>query len=166
MYCSGCGHALVPGQPVCPQCGRPAAAPVPPIPNLDFQLQNYSGRIRALAICWFVYGGLSLLTGIGGLFFASHMFNGFGPWSHSPWGNNPWFFGPGFLHLALGFVIVRCALAFIAGWGLMEHAPWGRVVAIVAGFLVLIRIPLGTALGIWTLVTLLGYRNSTLYEQL
>jgi len=25
---------------------------------------------------------------------------------------------------------------------------------------------IGTALGIWTLVTLLGYRNTTLYDQL
>ena len=29
-------------------------------------------------------------------------------------------------------VILRAALAFVAGWGLMERAPWGRVVAIVA----------------------------------
>jgi len=27
-------------------------------------------------------------------------------------------------------------------------------------------VPFGTALGIWTLVTLMGYRNQTLYEQL
>jgi hypothetical protein len=40
------------------------------------------------------------------------------------------------------------------------------VVAIVAAFFSLIRIPIGTALGIWTLVTLLGYRNTTLYDQL
>jgi hypothetical protein len=57
-------------------------------------------------------------------------------------------------------------LALAAGWGLMERAPWGRIVAIVAAFLSLLRFPFGTALGIWTLVVLLGYRNSTLYEQL
>ena len=63
-------------------------------------------------------------------------------------------------------VVVRSALAFAAGWGLMERTPWGRIVAIVASFLSLLKIPVGTALGIWTLVTLLGYRNSTLYDQL
>lgn len=171
MFCSACGQTLVPGQPTCPQCGRPVAPPIPvppppPIPNLNFQLQNYSGRIRALAICWFIYGGLSLLLSAGGLIFAGHMMNGFGPWSHGPWGAAPWFMGPGFLHFALGFVVLRAALAFVAGWGLMEHTPWGRIVAIVAGFLCLLKIPLGTALGIWTLVTLLGYRNATLYDQL
>jgi hypothetical protein len=39
-------------------------------------------------------------------------------------------------------------------------------VAIVAAFLSLLKFPFGTALGIWTLITLLGYRNSTLYSQL
>jgi hypothetical protein len=73
---------------------------------------------------------------------------------------------PAFLHFAWVFLVLRAALALAAGWGLMERAPWGRIVAIVAAFLSLLRFPFGTALGIWTLVVLLGYRNSTLYEQL
>jgi hypothetical protein len=47
----------------------------------------------------------------------------------------------------------------------MEQAPWARTVAIVAACLSLLKIPFGTALGIWTLVMLVGYRNATLYEQ-
>jgi hypothetical protein len=61
---------------------------------------------------------------------------------------------------------LRTALAVAAGWGLMERAPWGRIVAIVAAVFSLLKFPVGTALGIWTLVMLVGYRNSTLYEQL
>jgi len=57
-------------------------------------------------------------------------------------------------------------LAVVAGWGLLERAQWGRVLAIIAGILALIRFPLGTALGIATLVILLGSRNSALYEQI
>ena len=38
--------------------------------------------------------------------------------------------------------------------------------AIVAAVLSLLKFPFGTALGIWTLVVLLGYQNTTLYEQL
>jgi hypothetical protein len=30
----------------------------------------------------------------------------------------------------------------------------------------LLKFPVGTALGIWTLVILMGYRNATLYDQL
>lgn len=170
MFCSGCGFNLAPGQPVCPQCGRPVAPPVPPVPNLQFQLTNYAGRIRALSIVWFVYGGLSLALGMIGLTFANAFFNrDFGPWSHGPWGNGPWgpeWFGPPLLHFIWIILILRSGLALVAAWGLMERAPWGRVVAIVASFLVLIKIPIGTALGIWTLATLLGYRNSVLYDQL
>jgi hypothetical protein len=166
MFCSACGQALIPGQPVCAQCGRPVAAPVPPVPNFGFQLQNYSGRIRALSIVWFIYGGLSLPLGLAGIAFAGHFLHG-GPWGHLPWGGDEnWWFGPALMHFAWSILIVRTALALLAGWGLMERTQWGRVVAVVAACFSLIRLPIGTALGIWTLVTLLGYRNTTLYNQL
>ena len=165
MFCSACGQALAPGQPVCAQCGRPVVVPVPAVPNFDFQLQNYAGRIRALSIVWFVYGGLSLAFGFIGLAFAGSFLHGpWGPWGHS-FGPG-WWFGPALIRFAWSILIVRSALALVAGWGLMERAPWGRVVAVVAAVFSLIRIPIGTALGIWTLVTLLGYRNTTLYDQL
>jgi uncharacterized membrane protein (DUF2068 family) len=63
-------------------------------------------------------------------------------------------------------IVVRSGLALVAGWGLMERSQWGRIVAIVAAFLSILKFPIGTALGIWTLVVLLGYRNTTLYDQL
>jgi hypothetical protein len=62
--------------------------------------------------------------------------------------------------------VLRAALAIAAGWGLMEHTQWGRMVAIIAAIFSLLKFPFGTALGIWTLVVLLGYRNSSLYDQL
>lgn len=178
MYCSGCGQALADGQAICAHCGRPTAAvppppppPGPPLPNLAFELANYANRLRALSTVWFIYGGLVLVTGFIGLSFANSFFNGggFGPWAHGPWAHD-FPFGPGFgsaiIHFAWIMMILRAALAFVAGWGLMEHAPWGRVVAIVAAFLSILKIPFGTAIAIWTLVTLLGYRNTTLYDQL
>jgi hypothetical protein len=175
MYCSGCGQPLTPGQQFCAQCGRATAqippASAPPIPNIAFELANYSNRVRALSTVWFIYGGLVLVTGLVGLTFASSFLNGgLGPWMRGPWAHGNFPFGPGFgpaiLHFAWVMVILRAALAFVAGWGLMERAPWGRVVAIVAAFLSILKIPIGTALAIWTLVTLLGYRNTTLYDQL
>jgi len=176
MFCSGCGQQLTPGQQVCAHCGRPTApvptaVPAPPIPNIAFELANYATRVRALSTVWFIYGGLVLVTGIIGLSFASSFFNGgFGPWMRGPWAHSGFPFGPEFGPMIFRFawvmVILRAALAFVAGWGLMERAPWGRVVAIVAAFLSILKIPFGTALAIWTLVTLLGYRNTTLYDQL
>jgi hypothetical protein len=171
MFCSGCGQPLAPGQAVCAQCGRPTAMPPPPpVPNLAFELANYANRIRALSTVWFIYGGLSLALGIVGLAFANSFLNGGGFWMHGPWARGGFPLGPGFgtaiIHFAWVMVILRSGLAFVAGWGLMERAPWGRVLAIVAAFLSILKIPFGTAIAIWTLVMLLGYRNSTLYDQL
>jgi hypothetical protein len=42
-------------------------------------------------------------------------------------------------------------LALVAGFGLLNRRPWGRVVAIIAGILALIKFPIGTAQGIYTL---------------
>ena len=141
------------------------------MPNLAFELANYANRVRALSTVWFIYGGLSLVAGIVGLSFAKSLLNGGGFWMHGPWSHGDFPFGPEFgsaiIHFAWVMVILRSGLAFVAGWGLMERAPWGRVVAIVAAFLCMLKLfPLGIALAIWTLVTLLGYRNSTLYDQL
>lgn len=170
MYCSGCGQAMEPGQAFCPKCGRPLAPPVPPVPGFQFQLEGYAGKIRALSIFWFVYAGLSLLLGLAGLTFAKAFFSGgFGPWANGPWAHGnmpPFWLGPAFIHLIWVMLVLRAGLAVAAGWGLMEHAQWGRLVAIVAAILCLLKFPFGTALGIWTLVVLLGYRNSTLYDQL
>ncbi|HUV70926.1 MAG TPA: zinc ribbon domain-containing protein [Terracidiphilus sp.] len=165
MFCSGCGQAMEPGQAFCPKCGRPVAPAVPPVPGLQFQLESYAGKVRLLGIFWLVYAGLTLVMGLAGLTFAKEvMSGGLGPWMHGP--VPPMWLGPAFIHLIWVSLVVRAMLAAAAGWGLIEHSRWGRLVAIVIAILSLIRFPFGTALGIWTLVMLLGYRNSALYDQL
>jgi len=156
---------MEPGQAFCPKCGRPLAPAVPPVPGLQFQVESYAGKVKALSIFWFVYAGLSLVLGLAGLTFAkAFLSGGMGPWMHGPM--PPMWLGPAFVHLIWVMLVLRAGLALAAGWGLMEHTQWGRLVAIVAAILCLIKFPFGTALGIWTLVMLLGYRNSTLYDQL
>jgi len=78
----------------------------------------------------------------------------------------PEWLGPAIIHFAWIFLVLRTALIIVAAWGLLERTQWGRIVAIVAAILSLLKFPFGTALGIWTLVMLLGYRNSTLYQTL
>jgi len=171
MYCSGCGQPLALGQPVCAQCGRPAVAAVPQVPGFAFQVQDYAGKIRALSVVWGIYAVFALLTGVAGLTFAhAFMTNHFGPFGgHGPWGNSP-FPDQWFGHALFGFIwmalLVRTALAVFVAWGLHERAQWARIVAIIVAFLSLLKFPFGTALGIWTLVVLMGYRNATLYDQL
>jgi hypothetical protein len=140
---------------------------VPPVPAMQFQLESYAGRVRALSVVWFIYAALTLMLSFVGMSFArGFMFNHFGPWGRWNGPFRPEWFGPAILHFVWVFLVLRAALLFGAAWGLMERAPWGRVLAIVAAILSLLKFPIGTAIGIWTLVTLLGYRNKTLYDQL
>jgi len=171
MFCSGCGQGLQQGQPFCPQCGRPTAVMPPPVPGLQFELENYAGRIRALSTVWFIYAGLNVLLSFAGMAFARFVIqNHWAPWAHGQWMNGPFrpeWFGPAFLQFIWVVALLWSAFLFAVGWGLLHREPWGRIVAIVAAFLNLFKFfPFGTALGIWTLVTLMGYRNQTLYEQL
>jgi hypothetical protein len=138
---------------------------MPSILDPRFLLSNYAGRVRVLGVLWLVYAGLSLIFGFAGLAFAHAFFSGaFGSWMHGPM-PQAWFF-PMALHFAWLLLAARAVLAAVAGWGLLEHTEWGRIVAIIAAILSLIKIPFGTAIGIATLIILLGYRNTTLYEQL
>lgn len=164
MFCSACGTALAAGQVACPKCGRPIAA-IAPHPGFQMELDSYAGKVKALSIVWFIYGAFSVVMGFVGLAFADAFMSGrFHFWMHGPL--PPFWMGPAFLHMIWVMVVLRSGLALLAGWGLMQRTSWGRIVAIVAAFLCILKIPFGTALAIWTLVTLLGYRNTMLYEQL
>lgn len=163
MFCSRCGCSLEAAQGFCPQCGR-ATAPAP-VAGLAYQLQAYASKIRTLSIVWAVYAALVVLNGFMSVNILHFFFSGgFGPWSHQEM-PAPWF-GPMLVHFIWGATLVHAALAGVAAWGLWERSGWGRIVAIVAAFLCLLKIPFGTALGIATLVLLLGERSSVLYAQI
>jgi len=71
-----------------------------------------------------------------------------------------------------GIFSVGILLALFAGvhlllaWGLSERQPWARILGIVVGFLALIRFPLGTALGIYTLWVLLPESSGREYDEM
>lgn len=142
MFCHVCGARLEPSASFCPSCGRPVggASLTPPEGRI-------AGHIRLLAILWLAMSAFHLLPGLAMLSMFGH-----GP---SVW----WSARPEFV---LGFVrvfgIVFLAggvLGIVAGWGLLDRQPWSRRLALVLGFVNLIHIPFGTALGIYTLWVLL-----------
>src|SRR3954471_23869382 len=103
-------------------------------------LNRVSRHIRTLGILWLVHAALNLIPG---LFLTSIPRWGF--LDDAP----P--FVPGLLR-GIGGVFLAVAVAgALAGWGLMERRPWARMLAIVLGVLALFKVPLGTALGIYTL---------------
>jgi hypothetical protein len=68
---------------------------------------------------------------------------------------------------AIGLLVSAFAIAgVIAGWGLLAHFPWARMLAIILGCISLIHFPLGTALGIYTLWVLVPEGADTEYQSL
>ena len=63
-------------------------------------------------------------------------------------------------------ILVKAAAGFIAGWGLLQREEWARTVALVVGFLALLNVPIGTALGIYTLWVLLPRQSDDEYKSL
>lgn len=168
MFCSGCGRELEAGRGFCAQCGRAAVplTPVVPAPGIEYELDRYAGKVRVLGILWLVWAGLSLLMGFAAVSFLHGFLSGdFGPWAQNQHMFPDWF-GPALIHFAWLMLSLRAIVCAIAGWGLLERTQWGRIMAIIAAVISLLKIPFGTALGVATLVILLGYRNSTLYDNL
>ena len=62
--------------------------------------------------------------------------------------------------LGAGFAIP----GLLAGWGLLNFKSWARVLALVMGVLNLLNFPLGTALGAYTIYTLLDERTLALFK--
>jgi uncharacterized membrane protein (DUF2068 family) len=65
------------------------------------------------------------------------------------------------------FLFAKAAIGFIAGWGLLTHEKWARILALVLAFISLFtNIPFGTALGVYTLWVLLSSESEREYDAL
>ena len=60
--------------------------------------------------------------------------------------------------------LLLSAPGLIGGIYLLKHRPWARILVLVLGFLNLIHIPIGTALGIYTIWVLLKTETADLFE--
>ncbi len=60
--------------------------------------------------------------------------------------------------------ILLAAPGLIGGIYLLKRRPWARILVLVLGFLNLIHIPIGTALGIYTIWVLLKTESAYLIE--
>ncbi len=59
-----------------------------------------------------------------------------------------------------GFFAVLSLPNLIGGWALLAGKSWGRILVLVLGFIHLIDIPIGTALGIYTIWALLRHEET------
>jgi hypothetical protein len=103
---------------------------------------------QVLGILWCVFGAYRLLTGI----IAAFVLRSFA--TSGLFGQVPEFVMHSMRSLAPMIVLLTSVMAIAAiaaGYGLLTRKPWGRVLALVMGILSLIKLPFGTALGIYTL---------------
>jgi hypothetical protein len=112
------------------------------------------GHVRLLGILWLAISALRLIPGLFLIAFAT-----------------PRLFPPevpAFVQAllpAIGLVFLICAaIGIAAGWGLLAHQPWARMLTIVFGALSLMEIPFGTALGIYSLWVLLPAESEQEYR--
>lgn len=171
MFCDRCGQRLNDSAQFCSGCGKalgPGAVPAVVTPLAGGRVGRH---IKILASLWLVYGVLRFMAMawiflIGRTFlpsFVQDIVVGAGPFPfHFPLSR----LISGGLMFA-GFWAGIFAIAYVvAAWGLFEHRPWARILTLIIGFLVLIRFPFGTALGIYTLWVLLPAPAAQEYERL
>lgn len=152
MFCDRCGAQLQDSAAFCPTCGNRLAPPAPLVPAQG----RIAGHVRLLGILWMALSIFRLLPGFI-LFFV------FDP-SHNFWFPGMPLFVHGIVRGVAVLLLAGGAVGIAAGWGLLERRPWARMLAIVLGFLNLLDMPFGTALGIYTLWVLLPARSEEEYR--
>src|SRR5271165_4886761 len=159
MFCDHCGAQLQAGTPRCGRCGKTVLG------LIELRSSRVREHVRLLGILWMAYSALHVVVGMLMIVVAQTLF---GHLIHIPNGPPPevtvWL-RP--LICFIGWLILAKAVAgFIAGWGLLQREEWARVVALVVGFVALLNVPVGTALGIYTLWVLLPSQSDDEYKTL
>lgn len=160
MYCDGCGTAVQPGQTFCSKCGKQILGPVVATQMRAGRVQEH---VRLLGILWLAFSafntiGAAILYVIANTLFARGEF--VAPDSHTA------FLRP-LLSVVAIILLAKGALGFIAGWGLLQHDRWARIITLVLAFVSMFtNIPFGTALGIYTMWVLLPARSEQEYDAL
>jgi hypothetical protein len=143
MFCESCGTELNAGQTVCAKCGRALVG------YAAVKQDRMARHVQLLGIFWVTYSVLHLIGGIILLILANTLIVHLGQMER----------GVEFLHPLLSVVavllMVKGAVGVAAGYGLVERAGWARIFCIVLGFLALLSVPFGTALGVYTIWVLL-----------
>jgi len=171
MFCDRCGQQLSDNAQFCIACGKALGPGVVPVVVTAPQDGRVGRHIKILASLWLVYGVLRFMA-MAWIFligrtilpsFVQDIVVGAGPFpSHFPLSR---LISGGLMFAGLASGVFGI-LYLVAAWGLFERKPWARILTLVIGFIVLIRFPFGTALGIYTLWVLLPSPAGQEYERL
>lgn len=170
MFCDKCGTRLSAGAQFCSSCGKavgvsPIAAPAAPVAGTvsDGRVQRH---IQLLASLWLANGIIRFVE-VGSILIAGQILPVLAGWGMGGrFSNWPFSFLPFGLYSIAGLLAFFGVAHLLLAWGLFQREPWARPLGLVIGFLALIRIPFGTALGIYTIWVLLPEHAGREYEQM
>jgi len=159
MFCDQCGAQLQAGQAHCSRCGKAVMGPV------DYRRNRVREHVKLVGILWMAYSALHVVGGVIVLLIAKLVVVRLGAIPNGPPPEvMEWL--PTLVSVVGWLILAKAAAGVITGWGLLQHEEWARVVALVFGFLVLLSVPVGTALGIYTLWVLLPSQSEEEYKAL
>ena len=159
MFCDQCGGQLQVGDVRCGRCGKTVLG------LIELRRSRVREHVRLLGILWMAYSSLYVVAGVGALVVAQTILGGTFHINGGPPPEVTVWLRP--LANCFGcLILLIAATGFFTGWGLLRREGWARTVALVVGFLALLRIPLGTALGIYTLWVLLPAQSDDEYKAL
>lgn len=159
MFCNNCGSAIAAEQSICGHCGKSTTG----ARIASAARMRVAEHVHLLAILWFVDGALLLIPAIVMAALAAVVS---APMAWHGANNIAFVLVPGIFTFLFVIFLISAALRFITGWGLLKTEPWGRIFALVMAFLNLLHIPLGTALGVYTLFVLLPDAAGDEYRQM
>ena len=126
-------------------------------------------NLQTLGILWCLFGAYRIIGGLIGMFVLRAVssreirFPGW-PFSHGSPLPQGWM---GILVPVIAAATVASSiLAFITAYGLLTRRPWGRTLAIIAGVITLLKFPMGTGLGIYTLWVLAPGESGAEYDSI
>jgi hypothetical protein len=161
MFCDGCGTVVQQGQAFCSKCGKEIVGPISFMQPRPGRVQEH---VRFIGLLWLAFSAFNTIGGVALYVVANTILvHRYTPGQES---GPPAFLTPLLSTIAV-LLLVKAALGFLAGWGLLQREQWARVLALVLGFVSLFtNIPFGTALGIYTMWVLLPADSEREYEAL
>jgi hypothetical protein len=168
MFCQRCGRQLEGEARFCGSCGFPVAGGAIASVTKD-PLQALGNHLRILGILWAIYSVFRIVIAGWALVFNYY----FLPMVPQFIPREAGAFAFPILHFLRGIYVFSSVYSLAIGilgvwtaWALLQRERSGRTVALIAGFISLISIPFGTALGVYTLVVLLPQTAGQNYDRL
>jgi hypothetical protein len=160
MFCDGCGAPVQAGQAYCSRCGKQIVGSIALTPSSN-RVQNH---VRLVGLLWLAFSAFNTVGAVILYVLANTLFLHLHDLG-AP--QAPGAFLRPLLSVIAILLLAKAAIGFIAGWGLLQHERWARILTLVLAFISLFtNIPFGTALGVYTMWVLLPSDSEKEYEAL